>query len=177
MKFITRLIALAIPLVLAGGCGDVLAFDLNAEVDEFTVPGDADLHHAGAPLAAGTVPSIDVQLGAVQPDSVSLSGLRFYATDTALKNDRDEDGLEFLTAIDVFIVPANRDSGLPELKVATWTGPVEVGAREIKLKIETETDLSPYISAGFTLDAVTRGVVPFDDVSIKGDATFRVNPF
>ena len=176
MRHTTTLLTATAALLLASGCGDALAFDLNAEVDEFTIPGDPHLHHGKAPLEAGTIPSIELQLGAVQPDSVSLSGLTFFVTDTSVEDDRDTDGLEFIESLEVYLVPADRGSGLPEIRVASWTGPVDPGTQEITLLVEEEFDLSPYLKAGFSLEAVTRGVVPYDDVSVSGAAIFRVNP-
>ena len=61
MKTLTLCLALFASLTLTG-CGDDLAFDLHAEVDEFTVPGDPTLYHGRAPLEAGTVPPLELQL-------------------------------------------------------------------------------------------------------------------
>ena len=83
---------------LASGCADVLAFDLYASVDEFTVPGDANLHHGKAPLSAATIPDMEIQFAAMDARSISISSVRFFVTDTDLGQNADTDNLQFLDA-------------------------------------------------------------------------------
>ena len=168
------LVAALVGIVLTG-CSDALVFDLEAEVDEFTVPGDPHLHHDGAPLQKADIPPIEIAFGALSAGSVNLSGLRFFVTDTSrVPLASDEDTLDFLTAVSVQAVP--NDPALPTIEIATWTGPAPEGATEIPLDVNDEYDLQPYLSAGFRLQIETAGVVPYDDVSLKGQAQFRVDP-
>ena len=160
----------------ASGCTDALAFDLYASVDEFTVPGDANLHHGKAPLSAATIPDMEIQFTALDARSISISSVRFFVTDTDLLNDADADSLEFLESVVVYIAPMDPDSDLPVVELARWQGPHSPEADELWLDAEVEVDLREYIRDGFVLKAATTGVVPYDDVSISGEAVFRVNP-
>ena len=62
------------------------------------------------------------------------------------------------------------------VELARWQGPHSPEADELWLDAEVEVDLREYIRDGFVLKAATTGVVPYDDVSISGEAVFRVNP-
>ncbi|MEC8022399.1 MAG: hypothetical protein VX223_00595 [Myxococcota bacterium] len=163
-------------LFMVSGCADVLAFDLYAAVDEFTVPGDASLHHGKAPLSAATIPDMEIQFSAMDARSVSISSVRFFVTDTDLFNDSDADDLEFLDSVIVYIAPVDPASELPVVELARWEGPHDAGAQELWLDALVDVDLTDYIREGFVLKASTTGVVPYDDVSVSGEATFRVNP-
>lgn len=163
-------------MALATGCADVLAFDLYAAVDEFTVPGDASLHHGKAPLSAATIPDMEIQFSAMDARSVSISSVRFFVTDTDLFNDADADDLDFLDSVIVYIAPMDPSSDLPVVELARWDGPHDAGTQELWLDALVDVDLTDYIQEGFVLKASTTGVVPYDDVSVSGEATFRVNP-
>ena len=162
--------------VISGGCSDVLAFDLYASVDEFTVPGDANLHHGKAPLSAATIPDMEIQFASMDARSISVSSVRFFVTETDLGNDADRDDLKFLETVIVYISPMNPASELPVVELARWEGPHEPGATELYMDASVEVDLREYVKEGFVLKASTSGIVPYDDVSVSGEATFRVNP-
>lgn len=171
-----RLLLPALAAIALAGCGDVLAFDLYAAVDEFTVPGDPHLHHGNAPLEKAQVPPIEIQIGAVQAGSIHLSALRLYITETSIVPASDTDDLEFLTRVEVLVSPTTAGSQLPVLAVAEWKGPATPDMSEVVLVVEDQYDLSPYVAEGFQLDLRTEGVVPYDDVSLAGEVVFRVDP-
>ena len=167
---------LGVVAALAIGCGDALVFDLQAEVDEFTVPGDPYLHHDKAPLEMLSIPPIEVEFGGMQARSINLSSLVFYVTDTSLSPATDVDTLDFLQEVHVKAIPQDAAAKLPVVEIARWTGPAPPGATEILMTANGDYDLQPYLASGFTLKIETVGTVPYDDVSIKGDAQFRVDP-
>ena len=176
IRILRHSLCLVCAFVMVTGCADVLAFDLYAAVDEFTVPGDASLHHGQAPLSAATIPDMEIQFSAMDARSVSISSVRFFVTDTDLFNDADADDLEFLDSVVVYIAPVDPGSELPVVELARWDGPHDAGAQELWLDALVDVDLTDYIQEGFVLKASTTGVVPYDDVSVSGEATFRVNP-
>ncbi len=163
--------------VLSSACGDLLAFPVEAEVQEFTVPGNPYGHHEGASLAADSVPPVDVDLpSSISPGKVALSALELELTPTALGED-DQDDLCFLDGIDVYMRPTNPDVDLPTILVASWRGPALKTDTVVALNIVARYDLAPYLASGFQLDMRAAGVVPYDDVSIRGRVEFEVNPF
>jgi hypothetical protein len=162
--------------VFSAGCSDILAFDLYASVDEFTVPGDANLHHGKAPLSAATIPDMEIQFASMDARSISISSVRFFVTETDVGNEADRDDLKFLESVIVYISPMNPASDLPVVELARWEGPHEFGATELYMDATEEVDLTEYVRDGFVLKASTSGIVPYDDVSISGEAIFRVNP-
>lgn len=173
----SRTLIIAAGLAIVGsGCGDALSFDLTASVDEFTVPGDPHLHHGGAPLDLQEVPPIEIQFAALSNGSVNLGQLRFFVTDTSLIPTSDTDSMDFLDRVEVRIRPVSPSSKLPELEIANWHGPAAKDTQEIQLTVVGDHDLSLYVAEGFTLNVITYGVVPYDDVSLQGEAIFRVNP-
>ena len=166
--------------VLLVGCGDVFAFPVEASVDEFTVPGDPVLNHDRSPISADAVPPIEIAIptSGISGGSVSLAALEFERTDTALTADDDDGGddLTFLTGLEVFLESSDPAAGLPTLLVAHWTGAPTRELTGLELNVEDQYDLSPYLAAGFRLLVRPRGVVPYDDVSLKGTVRFIVNP-
>ncbi len=169
-------VSAALALTLCG-CGDLLVFPVEAEVQEFTVPGNPYLHHDGAPIQQDSVPPVELSLnGSMPPGKVALSHLELILTETAIDPQDDQDDLVFLTGVDVYMQPIDPASGLPALKIAEWTGPAEPGADSVTLNVTERYDLSQYLQVGFRLDIRTRGVVPYDDVSLRGIAHFEVNP-
>lgn len=166
----------ALALALSG-CGDLLVFPVEAEVEEFTVPGNPYLHHDGAPIQQDSVPPVELSLnGAMPPGKVALSYLELILTESAIDPEDDQDDLVFLTGVDVYMQPIAPTSGLPVLKIAEWKGPAEAGATSLILDVTERYDLSQYLQVGFRLDIRTRGVVPYDDVSLRGIAHFEINP-
>ena len=115
LVFVSSLFAL---MNLTSGCADVLAFDLYASVDEFTVPGDANLHHGKAPLSAATIPDMEIQFAAMDARSISISSVRFFVTDTDLGENADTDNLQFLDSVIVYIAPMDPNSELPVVELA-----------------------------------------------------------
>lgn len=166
----------ALLILLAGGCADLFTFDLQASVDEFYVYGNPTLHHQHTPIQTAEVPPLELQLGGVSTGSVHLNSLLFYVTETAMLTPHDEDSLDFMTGMDVYVTPITPGAFVP-LQIASWSGPAAKGAMVIDLEVNSDIDLSPYIKAGFALKVGPAGVVPYDDVSMKGELTFTVNPF
>jgi hypothetical protein len=165
-------------LLLLTGCGDALTFDVTANVDEFTVPGDPHLHHGGAPIDRAEIPPVELQMPGIQAGAFTLTDLRFFVTNSSMdEQTADDDDLSFLTQLEVYVVPTSRNSVLPPLRVAQWEGPAPYGETTIELQIDAEYDLLPYITEGAELTIHTEGIVPYDDVSIRGEAIFAVIPF
>ena len=81
MRTARTILLAVVALALTGGCGDVLAFDLNAELPEFVVFGDPNLSHQKVPLSA-PIPPIEIQLAGVEDATVTLTGLRFTGVNT-----------------------------------------------------------------------------------------------
>ncbi len=160
---------------LSGSCGDALQFDLTAKVSEFTVKGQPGLHHGGAPLAAAEVPPIELHFAAVKAGSVHMKTLRFFITDTSAGAD-DDDTFDFLTSLTVYLEPSSDESTLPGLPIAKWTGPAPADAAEIVMTVESQYDISQYILEGVEMRLETEGVVPYDDISVEGEAVFLVDP-
>jgi hypothetical protein len=172
-----RTIIAAALLVLATGCADLLTFDLSAEVTEFIVLGNPTLHHQHVPLNSTEVPPITLQMANTTQGSIHLTSLIFYVTETAMSSVHDEDFLDFMTGMDVYVTPLSQNSSLPPLQIASWSGPAPTGAMVIDMEVDSNVDLSQYVAAGFALKVGPAGVVPYDDVSMKGDLTFSVSPF
>ena len=76
----------------------------------------------------------------------------------------------------VSAVPTHPNSPLPTVVIATWTGPQPTGSTDLFLEVDERVDLAPYVAAGMSLKIDTKGFVPYDDVSMKGDIGFKVNP-
>ena len=106
-------------LTMNVGCADLLTFDLNAQVTEFVVYGDSTLHQQHIPLDASVVPAIAMPMTGMNQGTIHLSSLIFYVTETGMSSIHDEDGLEFMTAMDVFVTPTNPNSSLPTIKIAS----------------------------------------------------------
>lgn len=176
MKLTTLALSMALATLL-GGCSDLLAFDLHAEVDEFNVQGDIYLNQGGAPLDLAEVPPIEFQYGAIQGDSVTLAQLDLFVTETSVLTEGDDDDLDFLTSVKVYVTPLDDTVDLPTLEIATWKRTEANGKKSIRLMVNPDIDLKPYIRSGMRVKLQPFGVVPADDVSVSGAATFRVVPF
>ncbi len=160
------------------GCGDLLAFPVEASVDEFVVPGDPYLHHDETVLADDVVPPVEVALDVpVGQGSISLVGFTLALTATSTP-EGDQDDLEFLDAVDVHLASTAPGSVLPVILVAQWDRSMGKLASdtEVELGVAGDTNISPYLSEGFRLDIRPRGVVPYDDVSFVGAVRFLVSP-
>ena len=161
---------------LTAGCADLLTFDLNAQVTEFVVFGDPTLHSQHISLDSTEVPAISMPMTNMAQGSVHLNSLLFYVTETGLSSSTDQDGLEFMTAMDVYAIPNNPHSGLPTIKLASWNGPAPAGTMVMDMEVDSKVDLNDYIAAGFSLKIGPAGVVPMDDVTMRGEMTFSVSP-
>ena len=169
-------LVLFVPLLLTSACSDLLAFPITAGVEEFTVPGDADLNHQGVPLGATAVPPVQVKMAALKKGTLHLTALRFFITDAGLESDRDEDTLDFLTGVVVKMMPTTPGSTLPSLKVASWKGPAAPEATSVEMVVETTADIRQYVQDGFELRLDVSGIVPYDDVTLEGTMDLVVDP-
>ena len=174
MKKLLLLIILLLSTLLTG-CGDFLVFDVNAPVQEFVVVGDPHLNHEQAPLIAA-IPAVELQLPGVETAEINITDMSFIVTPTSLKSSTDEDSLDFMSTLTVSITTVTPDPRLPPQPIASWTGPAPRGTTEIVLDVKDHIDLAPYAAKGLALKVVPTGVVPYDDVSMKGDIIFLVNP-
>ena len=172
--------SLLLLLVLAPGCGDLLAFDVTAEVEEFVVPGDVDLHHGRASLGQMTIPPVEVQIDAPVDSgaAVRLRALTFRVVDEVEDgtDDGQTDSLDFLTRLEVWIQPTDPHSVLAARRVGTWSGPASAGCRDLSVSVDPDVDLRHYLGQGFALQLRTWGVVPYDDVRVAGSVLLEVDP-
>ncbi len=170
-----RILVPTLTTLFLASCGDLLTFDLQAGIDEFTIPGDPYLHHDQAPLEKADIPPIEVRFASFGSGNVQVSGLTFFVTPSAQSDPDDDDSLAFLDAIEVFAVGAE-GVNLPPVKIATWTGPAEPGTTSVDLDVVEGVGLNQYVSAGMEFEVRAEGVVPYDDVTLEGVASFRVDP-
>ncbi len=177
MKSLHRIAALVAATLTLVGCGDFLAFPVEASVDEFVVPGDPYLHHDDAPLRDDVVPPVEVALDVpVGQGEISLIGLTLEVTPTAAP-EGDVDDLEFVTTIDVYLTSTRPGTELPQLLVAHWDPTISpLENNRVELGVAGNENIAPYLAEGFRLDIRPHGVVPYDDVSMQGRVTFLVNP-
>ncbi|MFT7623578.1 MAG: hypothetical protein ACI9WU_002761 [Myxococcota bacterium] len=166
---------LGLLLTLGVGCGDLLTFDLATDIDEFTIPGDPYLHHDEAPLDKLDIPPVEVRFETLDGGEVTISGLSFFVTSSAQSSASDDDSLSFVDRLAVYAVPTS-GTDLPPVVVATWIGPAERGDSEIRCTVDRDVNLSRYIAAGMEFVVKADGIVPYDDVTLDGVATFRVDP-
>jgi hypothetical protein len=162
--------------ITATGCGDMLAFPVEAEVNEFTVPGNPYGHHEGASLATDAVPPVDVDIPtSIRPGSLALLSLELELTPTAFTEGGKYD-LTFLEGIDVYMQPKDPTSTLPTVLIASWRGPAPKTDTVIALDVVARYDLSPYLESGFVFNMRAAGVVPYSDVTMCGRVAFEINP-
>ena len=158
------------------GCADLLSFDLDAELEEIVVEGDPNLHHQKATVAFDQIPPVELQLGAIQQGSVYLSSMTWHITDRELALPDDSDTFEFMTSMTISVMAANPHSKLPPIDIAHWEGPAPMGDMVIDLDVNDDVDLVPYTRDGIMLHVQPKGIVPYDDVSMKATAVFAVEP-
>ncbi len=170
------LLALLTLTLTAAGCGDALAFEVNAAVEEFKVPGDPELFHLGAPLDEGQVPPIPISLSGLSRGSITVVALRFFSLPTVAEDGTLTDGLDFLHHVDVIVEPTRASSTLPRRRLGIWTGPAKPGTNSLPMVVDPTFDLRPYAQDGFQLRIGTGGLVPYGDVTIKGEMRLRINP-
>jgi len=152
-------------LLLAASCG-AADFDITRQIPSETLP--------AAPVALpGEAPqAIDIPLH--QTLDASSTGIvnSIYLTDlyfTASSGD-----WSFLQSIDIYISSVMKDSTLPQIVVASASGP---GATtELDFTPTANINLVPYINEGAQLTASAIGTPPSQAVTFDGQLTLHVHP-
>lgn len=179
MRPITHLAALAAILTLTS-CDALTSFEITEESAEATVEGSNLGVVDALPVDALLPPlTLDVDLeeeldaqDAGPASAVRLTALSMTVTDTA-RPDGDEDSLDFIDTVTVYVESADADSALEPRQIATLDM-IPEGATEVDFAVDDAVDLKPYIEEGIRLTTQGSGEVPEDDTSLKAIVTLTV---
>jgi len=162
--------------LLSSACTDILAFDLETQLDEITIPGDQFLHdnHVAIDMSKIDNTGFQLKLDGIQGD-LDLLEIRLYITEKSMMDPDDSDDFDFLQSLTITLVPLNNSELQPQV-LGTWQGPGPSGAQEIEMTVTSPPNLTDYISSGARFELSMEGIVPPDEISIGGDLTFLVNP-
>jgi len=170
-------IIIAIALVVSG-CWSV-EMELPVSTGVAVIPGDEILHNADARLFGEVFDPVLVDQEIADADSLSSFYLEsFYLglTDDEIVSG-DDDELEFIDLMIVYIRPAGPDCGLAEVEVARFDREVDRSSpEELVFSVTRRLELLPYLECGFELRSEVEGLIPADDVSVEGIAVFVMVP-
>lgn len=176
---LTGLVALA----LAGlaGCYEI-ELEVPVVTQVTTVEGNPILNQANAILHGQILEPRKVErnfgIGGRPVGAVRLVDFQVRVTPDSVDGPDDHDDLRFVKEMVVLIRSLDPNAGLKEIAIAWYYADEADNLDPDVMVFETddEVDLTPYIRTGFELSSRSISVVPGDDVSVEGTATFVVTP-
>lgn len=159
--------------VLCAGCG-VFDFEVEREVEEFTVLGDPTRAASGQRVEVDAIPPQEWGQDLEDlPAGIFMERMHIEITATAADGDDTPDTFDFIDSLVFFVDPTNEGSALGRYPLAWVYSP---GAEtRVELTINRALNLLPYIVEGFDVISELRARVPPDDVSFAGKAFLSVD--
>ncbi len=167
--------------VTLGGC-----FDIELQVPVITqvatVEGNYALFMAKATLHGEVLKPARVEDGLGFGDQaigqVYLDDFTLLVTDDARDGLDDQDDLEFVDSMIIYVRSLDESAGLKEVAIAWFYREESPDSTPGKLVFESdpELNLKAYVDGGFELYSKGVSRVPEDDVSLEGIATFTAIP-
>jgi len=168
----------------AMGCGG--DFDMEFEVPVATqiatVAGNQVLYEAKAKLTSEFMEPIKLEknLGVTDQKVAAayLAEFRLQVTEDSQESPDDDDTLEFVEKMVIYVRSSNPESRLKEHAVAWYYKDENEGDDPLVLEFEVdaEFELTDYMVEGFELFSHSVSGVPGDDVSVEGMAVFNAFP-
>lgn len=146
------------------------------------VEGNEAMHQAGAKLHSKNydLDKVEKNLGVTdqQLGEVYLSSFKVKLTSDAVAGTDDQDDLQFVDKMILYVRSANPDSTIDQRAVAWFYREESPDSTADTLVFEPahDFDFSEFAEEGFELYAKTEGGVPLDDVSFNGTAVFLAVP-
>jgi hypothetical protein len=146
------------------------------------VEGNQAMHEAGAKLHAQSydLDKVEKNLGVTDKElvEVHLSSFEVELTEDAKAGADDQDDLQFVDKMILYVRSANPDSTIDQRAVAWFYREESPASTADTLVFEpaADFDFSEFAEEGFELYAKTEGGVPLDDVSFNGTAVFLAVP-
>lgn len=159
--------------ILASGC--VVDIPIEKETKVFTIEGNATLHAAGARVFGEIVRPYKVTKTIDKRDLSTVRLVRFVLEVTGdSESPGDVDDLAFVESAVLLIESNDPTAGLPVVEVAWYDlpGEPEEAPRELVFEVDRSVELKPYFRTGFRLSSECTHLVPPDDVSLIGRASF-----
>jgi len=173
--------AMAAAAVMMGGCLTV-ELEIPVVTPVAVVEGNKVLHNAGATLHGDLLePARIDELDSLADSgfsSVNLVSFELNVTTDSVSDAKDLDDLSFVESMTIYVRSVKEGSRLPERSVGWYyedddtTGDSSV----LIFDVDDTIELMPYMQEGFELFSKATSMVPGDDVSIEGVATFLALP-
>ena len=167
-------VRLSIAIVLCAGCS-VVDFDITQALPEQRVQGSP----LPGPLAALFPLPLDLDLSSKirerdsgPIDSITISSLSLTLTDAG-RPAGDSDDWSFVELVHVFVKSSKQGSTLPRIEIASVSAPGAVTTMAFDV---ADVNIKPYVDEGSIVEGEGRGMLPPDDVTYTGSATFTVHP-
>ena len=169
---------LAALAILASGCWSV-ELELPVTTGVSVIPGNEVLHKVGARLFGEIFEPMRVDdeiAEAADFSSFLLESFYLGLTEDAI-DAGDDDDLDFIDEMVVFVRPVSPHCGLAEVEVARFERGEDLSdPAELVFSITERLELLPYLECGFELRSEVEGAIPADDVSVEGIAVFVMVP-
>ena len=176
----------------AGGCGGEPIDDEEDVVEEprlelppvdgqvAVVEGNEALYQTKAKLNKELLEPMQVTLGYEDQDvdEVRLKNFQVELTPDAVDGPDDEDDLQFVDSMVLYVRSANPQAGLKERAIA-WYYKDEAPGDDpgvLLFEVDDQIDLTPYVDDGLELFSKSMSGAPLDNVSFRTRAIFDAAP-
>ena len=174
------LVLTAMSILSLSGCFEV-QLEVPVITQVATIEGNEILNQANAKLHGEILEPALVGKNFGLSDKISqvrLAEFEIRVTDDALGSDTDVDDLQFVESMVIFARSQDPDSGLDEVAVAWYYAEETDGSDPeiLRFEVDSELDITPYLTDGFELFSKSVSRIPVDDVSVEGLAVFTAIP-